>query len=829
MRKLCCFLVLGLILSGCGLFSSGDDPDDYSKLFENVEEAEELKTNFYDAVEAKITEPNQKLLFESDFFMVSTADFSTGLYLAVIELYLLTPKLSQSDIEKSGDTYIITEENSQVKVKVDTQTNSTYLELSEDNKITMICESVKLGKDNFAYQLYLNSEETVIQMQLNGENGSLSVNTDVTSAPSTIFKAKSIPESFATTGTRVYLFEDGEYSFEGSFDIPSKAVTDFSVTSGLKQEYNQNESFSITDIVISVSYNDSSFEEINVNAAMVIGTVPDTATVGPKTLTIKYGDIQKNFVFTVIDPSQPQKTATNFEIVEGLNDTYYVNDEFDITNIRIKITYDDESVEIIYVTEAMMVGAIPTTGTAGSKSFKLSYKGHQQTFSFTVAEKVVTTVGKLNQSFTNFFQTLIVNAETGESFYVNLGNKLTGSDNSSLTIQFYQEFGEGIWGQWSNITLLSEGIKAIKANENGELGNYIYPNPEQNFGKTAYCHYNENSQTFSIGYWTGKELSKLYWFEQEISFDEETDSVKAEIKCGHDSFQLIRGYVEYNQISNGNYAANLYFPADENEDDGYYTNFEFRFTTTEGVISQNLWASTPATIYSVATDLSEYGKQGDKTMTVSNVDISFVDNLESQAEKFFNSFMGVEDENGDYEYEGSIEHLFLMRMTELTEESEDYYFDSDSFSLENSSLKYYLYLLVSYEGKVFNYKEFESVNITVKDDLTTIITQEDGSEIRYLFRYSTNKLSLQIIRDDGSDYLAELVKEKNKYYVQIAEGFEGYYYIYRAVYSDINNMNFAYLESNKLLSIYSNDLSGYATTGNMVFTLVKGILTYSER
>ena len=70
-------------------------------------------------------------------------------------------------------------------------------------------------------------------------------------------------------------------------------MTNFTIVSGLKQQYELNEEISLTGIKIRITYSDGSTEEIYVTSSMVVGTVPDTSSTGTKTLKLKYGGIQK--------------------------------------------------------------------------------------------------------------------------------------------------------------------------------------------------------------------------------------------------------------------------------------------------------------------------------------------------------------------------------------------------------------------------------------------------------------------------------------------------------------------------------------------------------
>jgi hypothetical protein len=757
----------------------------------------------------------------ADYWMVSTGDTSAALYLAAIELYLATPNLTEIDVEKSGDTYTITENNGIIKIKFDDATTSYSLEFWDGDKLEFLCESTKLGNNHYAYQAYYDEDttKTVIQMLINGANGSLSVNTGAADRPSSIYKAKSVSSTFAKSGTRVYTFENNQYTFTGNLDTgPAKTVTNISIKSGLKQEYELNETFSLTGIVLRVTYDDQTTADVNLTEVMVVGTAPNTASVGTKTLTISYSGYQKSFTFTVIDPSQPQKQVTNISIVSGLAHSYYVNDPFDITDILIKITYNDGSEQNLYVTEAMVSGTAPTTATAGNKTLTLSYKGHTQSFTFKVTVRQMSPAEKLVQSTDNFLNTFIFGeSQNTLSFYFNLGGLLFSVFDQPDTMEFLEEFMENTWDEWSLITLLYDGVNVIDAYESNQLELY-YPDPAQNFGKTAYVNYDEATETYNIGYWY-QVVYTTYWWEQEISYDDDTDSLKATIKCGVDEHQLIRGYVEYNQISAGHYAANLYFPVDENDDEGLYTSYEFQFTATEGNIAINRWSTRPATIFGVEPDFSNYGKSGDAVLTVGDESLSFETSLNCEAEEFFYDFIG-----GDYV--DGIEDEFLERMLELC--GDDYFFDDYMYSIESSSLSMHLYLLETYQKKIFDYNEFDNVEIDINGNTTTFTVENGDEETIYSFSYSANRLSLSIT---GESYqiLEELVKDGDTYYVQKVEGSYEYYYVYQAIYVDEDTMNFSYnLVYTLPQSIYTSVPVDFATEGYDVFSVVNGVVTYTK-
>lgn len=371
-----------------------------------------------------------------------------------------------------------------------------------------------------------------------------------------------------------------------------------------------------------------------------------------------------------------QKTVIDFTILSGLKSKYALNETFSVTGIIIRETYSDGSTQSVNVTSSMVVGTLPSTSTPGQKTLTLKYGDVQMSFTFEVEEEEGSGEEEENalaDSFDSFYQTLVLNSDTGTSFLNSLLFAIMdGFDGENEEFQailkFYDDFSTCLTGQWGPVVLVLEGIMAISAHADGNL-RLLFPDPANNYGKTAYCIYEESNQKYKVGYWKQKVLY-TYWFEQEISFDEVTDSLRAEKKCGVNENQVLLGTLEYKRIASGNYAANIYLPDDEEDPDGTYTSYMFRFTANEGVVSQNLWANAPASVYKSTGDLSDYGKNGDKTLTFANGEITLVDNLKSSAEEFYMEFV---DKDGDYE--GSFEHSHLELMKNKAEEAAGYFPD----------------------------------------------------------------------------------------------------------------------------------------------------------
>ena len=819
-----CFFALLLLISGCGIMNIDKD----TQFFDDFNDSTEARDQFYNEVLNKITDENQKIMFEADFFLVSAAELAAVIYYSSINLYILTPKLAGNNIQKSGDAYTITNEGSVVKLRFDKATRSSQIEIFEGGVITSVMERVKLSDTKYAYQLYEAGAETkyVIQFLLDGNNGWISVDEAATSAPASIYKAKNVGQNFGKVGTRTHSYELGSYTYVGDIDIPTKTVIDISILAGLKAAYDKNEAFSVTDITLKVEYDDSTTSFVSVTAAMVVGSLPTTSAVGTKTLTLKYGGFQKSFSFEVVDGSEPTKTVTDFTVFGGLKTSYQVNEQFIVTDLVLEVTYSDLSNGKISATADMIVGTWPSTETIGEKTFTLKVGEIQKDFSFHVIEATLSHQDKLQASFNAFYQTLYMSLDENGSLISNNSQRIYEKGDQKILDFFNYEFTDKISDQWSNLLLLNEAIMAIKADEEDLLGTVYFENPTPNFGKTAYCTYNSDTKTYNVGYWTKKQINTMFWFECEIAYDEVADSLKALIKCGVDSEQLIRGHVEYTKISEGNYACMLYYPEDENNDLGKYDSFQFRFNNRTGVISQNLWVEArPESIYQ-STNLSAYGNTGDKTLTITETEITFIDNLNCEAEDFLNGFMRYKNpETNELEYEQSLEYNILTKMETLGENDGFY---GEPYSLLSSELDDNIMLLANYEKKIFSFDDYDSVKVTINGDTTTFVIDCDYTITTYIFKYEPNRLSLTINSEDGTS-LYELVRIDSTYFVQMVYDYGESYYITQCKYVDINNAVVCYFESENMpYSIYSTILKTFTTTYIEKYTLTNNVFSYAE-
>lgn len=806
--------MLGLLtLSSCGLLEGKVD----EKYFENFEKINEEKEKVYNNFDEKILDDAQKTAFSIDYMIIGSADLMAAMYVSIVNLYNVTPALVSQNIEKSKDTYTITDDkdNSKVVIRYDNDTKSTQIEFFDDNDVlSYLVETTELSDGGYAYQLYSvdGDKKIVYEFYFKDGNGRLAVKDNVTSVPSSIYKKKSVSSTFATTGTRVYKIENGNYSFEG--DLASeKIVIDFVIQSGLKNEYLLNETFDVTNFIIKVTYSDNTTANINVTSSMFTSSLPNTGTTGTKTFKLSYGGIEKTFTFNVVTQL---KTVKDFTIKSGLNATYPVNSQFDINNILLEVTYEDDSKASVYVDNTMVVGSIPSTATKGEKQLVLKLGSIQKTFTFTVTEEAETLEEKLFNSYTNFFKTIYLDSEAFVTTYMQnfIGKGDTAKD------AFMLDFNDDVISQWGSVNLAYQAVNAIYLASKADFDT-LYPSPTNEWGKNNSLTF-ENG-IFKLNLWIKIGSFNQYWFEFEIQYDDEKDTFKMHVTSGIGEQLIERAILEYVCIEEGKYAANIYF-YDENHHGARHSVFQLVFTKNEGRIIKNTMVdSIPSSILN-QTNFDNYAKTGDEVFEmVSSTNATYTKNLKSNAFNLYAELAYV-FENNEYIFEGSLQDTIFKKVENLDDE---YVFYQHSYTLDDYYLAYAIKVLKDYEEKEFKdtYDDYNAT-VTKSGDTTTILLSDDYADITIKVTYVQNKLVVEYEEGEYT-YKVEIIKSGNEYYVQRIELSEyGYCVISKAKYVDANNAVFLYLDGEDLTptSIYTAIPTDFLTNGQLKIELKNNTL-----
>lgn len=812
------FLLSLITLAGCGILGGNTIDEDY---FENYDEINSEKEKVYDNFDLKITDEAEKSAFNVDYLTIGSADLVAGIYIAVINMYNLTPKLVNQDIKKEGDTYTITDENTKVVVRYDSDSKSTQLEMYDNDKLEYLIETTELSNGEYAYLLYSVTEDikTVSEFRFKDGNGSLAVKENVTSQPASIYKKNTVSSTFAKEGDRVYKLENGNYTFTGTLEH-QKTMTDFVIMSGLNSEYLVDSTLTITSMVIKVTYSDATTENVNVTSAMLTSNMPDMSTTGDKSFKLTYQGMEKTFTFKVVSQL---KTITDFTLKSGLKTTYKINDPFDVYNIILEVTYNDNSKGDMAVTSAMIVGEVPSTASAGEKELVLKIGTIQKTFNFSVTTgTLLTKEDKLNSSYEKFFQTLYLG--TGDAFVPTyLTNFLAQNDKPRN--EFFNDFTDDAISQWGAVILSQDAVSAIYASKDGNFET-LYETPANEYNKNNYLNYTDGK--YNLGLWIKKGLY-MYWFEFIIEFNETNDGFKMNVKSGVDENQIDRATLEYVEFEAGKYAMNLYY-YDESYDPEDYCVYQSVFTNKTGRIVKNYLVNNLPVSILTQTDFANFAKTGDAFFEMtSNTSATYTKNIKSDAYNFY-AQVAYKLNDGEYLDDGSMEDLMFKKIEALDTE---YAFNRDYFTLDDYYLGSSIELMRAYEEKEFrdSYDGWEVVISKSGATTTFTLTSEYDEVDTVKITYATNKVKVEYSGGDYN-YTAEVVKVNNEYYVQIVnKDSSSYYVVSKAKYIDANNAIFLLSEEEETqpVSIYTTIPTDFLTKGTEKFELKNGVLTISKK
>jgi len=163
--------------------------------------------------------------------------------------------------------------------------------------------------------------------------------------------------------------------------------------------YAVNEDFSLAGAKLKITNEDGTEKEITITDDM-IKSMPDMTTTGQKTVTIVYDG--KEFTLT-IEVLAPNVLGYQFS---GYLPIYDINDQFDITNLKLNIDFDIGNDLEIPVT-ANMISAMPNMSVVGTKQINVTYNGENYTLSFVVKDTKAEMLSAIQDFMSNYNATSV--------------------------------------------------------------------------------------------------------------------------------------------------------------------------------------------------------------------------------------------------------------------------------------------------------------------------------------------------------------------------------------------------------------------------------------
>lgn len=169
--------------------------------------------------------------------------------------------------------------------------------------------------------------------------------------------------------------------------LPSQPnVTGISEIKGFPTSLTIGDSFSTSAITAKVHFDNGTSKTLGVTDGLIVGSDVDTSRGGTYYVTVSYGGFVATPVAVTVSAS-----IIGIEVDESsVNTVYYMNDEVDVSGIKVYALYNDNSKKLITDTTALVIDtAAITTDTLGDRSFAVNYTVGQQTYTATVQYSVV--------------------------------------------------------------------------------------------------------------------------------------------------------------------------------------------------------------------------------------------------------------------------------------------------------------------------------------------------------------------------------------------------------------------------------------------------------
>lgn len=431
----------------------------------------------------------------------------------------------------------------------------------------------------------------------------------------------------------------------------TKTVEAISIKSNTVPTNKTPNTFVLSDIKITVNYNDSSQEEVSLTENMLSATNKESLeTAGTHSITVTYQGKTTTFSITLV---ATEKTVASIAVKSQTIPFGKTTDNFLLSDIQITVSYEDNSQEDISLSENMISTADKESlETAGTYNITVNYGGKTTSVTVTIEE-----AGLIDSPITNSIQ----------DFYSNIALDITAAANGFIPTmamdiaisqpEFKDYYEQSVEGRadtdyWSAPSLLLDASFQIKEHLEGS-----FDTDEIDFGdgvkKSPSC--TKTASGYSVNYSESKGLYR-YWFETEIEYDQETDSLRAEIYCGVNENQELKYIIEYNKTSDGNYMCLIHFPNEIIEGNPQrFTTLRLYFKGIIGRVSINRWQiellSEPNLIYG-KTDDASYADDGDAVINTDGETVACpIDNLKSGFYDDFNAFFAAMATNRESLYD----------------------------------------------------------------------------------------------------------------------------------------------------------------------------------
>ena len=191
------------------------------------------------------------------------------------------------------------------------------------------------------------------------------------------------------TATITVETQDGNYQASVEVNVINPTEEEVTITGidiasmPTKTTYIKGEGLDLTGGVITVTYSDDTFTEVDMLSAEVEVTGYDSNQVGNQTITISYEGHTTTFEVEV------RNEVTGISVKTTPSKTsYVVEEELDLTGGVITVSYEDGTTTEVNMTSDEVTATGYNSNQLGNQTITVSYEGHTATFNVTVRNEV---------------------------------------------------------------------------------------------------------------------------------------------------------------------------------------------------------------------------------------------------------------------------------------------------------------------------------------------------------------------------------------------------------------------------------------------------------
>lgn len=269
------------------------------------------------------------------------------------------------------------------------KTTTYNISISEEQEVTL--KQIQISSTNHKTIYFVGEEIDTTNLKINAiySNGT-NTNIDVKKDIITGFDS-STPTELQTL-TITYLNKTTSYNISIIVQ-PSKLIDNIAlISTNHKIQYFVGDNLDTSNLLIKITYQDSSTKDIAVTADMISGFNSTTETES-QILTIIY--LEKTTTFEI---SIKNTSLIKLEIESTNHKTnYYVNEELDLDNLRIIGTYDNGKQTVSTVSSKMVTG-FDSSSINTSQTLTITYKGATVTYTISINEAPLTKLEVMSTS-----------------------------------------------------------------------------------------------------------------------------------------------------------------------------------------------------------------------------------------------------------------------------------------------------------------------------------------------------------------------------------------------------------------------------------------------